>query len=298
MSSPLAVEGRVDFKPAGAGKYCHTWYKIFGDLPARVYRPLIVIHGGPGAVHQYLLPIADLSIAQSMPVIFYDQIGTGNSTHLSELEGNPSFWTESLFLAELQNLIDKLGIQDDYAILGHSWGGMLGARHAAGRPPGLKRLVLANCTTSMNSWQQSVAALRSGLPQEVQDTLRKHEEDDTIDSAEYRTAVAEYRRRHVCRIDPMPDELVNTLAEIRKDPTVPFRVTGVLKDYSVEKDIAGITAPTLLINGQYDEAQDDTIQGFFASIPSVSWTKFVNSSHTPHLEERERFLRVIGAFLS
>ncbi|EIN04993.1 proline-specific peptidase [Punctularia strigosozonata HHB-11173 SS5] len=306
MASPSFVEGWVNFNPAGAGKPCQTWYKMYGDVTTAVHRPLIVIHDGPGAVHQYLLPVSELSITHSMPVIFYDQIGNGNSTHLPELKDDKSFWTESLFLDELRNLIIEIGIQDDYAILGHSWGGMLGARHAIGRPEGLKRLIIANSPTSMKLWQQSVSELRSGLPQELQDTLRIHEEDDTTDSEEYQAAVAEYHRRHVCRLDPMPKELGSTFAELGNDPTVcatmrgtaQFYITGVLKDYSVEEGLANIAAPTLLINGKYDEAQDFTIQPFFTSIPSVSWTQFVNSSHTPHLEEHERYLRVIAAFLS
>jgi pimeloyl-ACP methyl ester carboxylesterase len=53
-----------------------------------------------------------------IPVIMYDQLGCGNSTHLQEKNGDGTFWTISLFLSELDNLLRHLGIQDEYYLLG------------------------------------------------------------------------------------------------------------------------------------------------------------------------------------
>ena len=77
-----------------------------------------------------------LASTHSIPVIMYDQLGIGKSTHLPEKNGDGEFWTVSLFLAELDNLLQHLGIQDDYDLLGQSWGGMLGACHAIKQPKG------------------------------------------------------------------------------------------------------------------------------------------------------------------
>ena len=89
--------------------------------------------------------MADIYVKYSIPVVFYDQLGNGDSTHLPEKVGDAgSFWTEQLFLDELDNLLRHLGIQDDYSVIGHSWGGMLAARHAARRPKGLRRLIISN----------------------------------------------------------------------------------------------------------------------------------------------------------
>ncbi|EIN09258.1 proline-specific peptidase [Punctularia strigosozonata HHB-11173 SS5] len=271
MSTPQFTEGEIDFDAPGAGKPCKTWYKVFGDLSSKTHRPLLVVHGGPGVVHQYLLPISQLATDYGIPVIFYDQIGNGNSTHLPELKDDKSFWTEALFRAELDNLIVKLGIQDDFAVLGHSWGGILGARLAVDHTPGLKRLILADSLTSMELWSRSLRELRAGLPQELQDTLRKHEEDGTIHSTEYQAAVGAYFQLHVCRLNPMPEELISTFAEMGKDPTVcvamygptQFEVTGPLKDYNIEAELDKIEVPTLLINGKYDESRSYVIQKFF-----------------------------------
>ena len=75
----------------------------------------------------------------------YDQLGCGRSTHLPEKKGDEYFWTVKLFLSELDSLLLHLGIQDDYDLLGQSWGGDLAVDHAVLQPKGLKRLILA-CT--------------------------------------------------------------------------------------------------------------------------------------------------------
>ena len=63
-------------------------------------------------------------------------------------------------------------------------------------------------------------------------------------------------------------------------------------------DLHNILAPTLLINGKYDEAQDSVMEPFRKSIPNVKWERFSDSSHLPQLEEPERFLEVVGGYLN
>lgn len=175
MSSPAFTEGEVEFSIPAAGKPCKTWYKVFGNLSTdRTQRPLVVLHGGPGVSHEYLLPLLDLTAAYSIPLVLYDQVGTGLSTHIPEKNGDTSFWTIELFLNELDNLLAHLGIADDYDLLGHSWGGILGASHAVRQPAGLKRLVLASAFPDMNLWLKAQWEIREQPPQDVQAILAKH----------------------------------------------------------------------------------------------------------------------------
>ena len=71
-----------------------------------------------------------------------------------------------------------------------------------------------------------------------------------------------------------------------------------LKDWSVVDRVHLITAPTLLCSGRFDEATPATVQPFFDNIPDVRWEIFENSSHTPHLEETEQYLKTVGSFLA
>jgi L-proline amide hydrolase len=278
-----------------------TWYRITGEL-ANSRTPLVVLHGGPGAAHNYTLTIAGIA-EQGRPVIHYDQLGIGNSTHLPDKGAD--FWTVELFLDELDNVLATLGIADRYHLLGQSWGGMLAAEHAVRRPAGLKSLTIADSPASMELWLSEANRLRGLLPPDVQATLLRHEADGTTDSDEYQKAEQVFNDRHVCRIVPNPPEVAATNAAIAADPTVyhtmngpsEFHVVGTLKGWTVIDRLDRIAAPTLLISGRHDEATEAVVQPFADRIPDVRWTIFEHSSHMPHIEEEEAYLRLVGAFL-
>lgn len=221
MTSPQITEGEIPFSIPNANEDCKTWYQIHGPHPTSTKTtPLVVLHGGPGVPHNYLLPLIDLASTHSIPVIFYDQIGCGRSTHLPSKKHDASFWTVDLFLSELSNLLTHLDIQDNYNILGQSWGGMLGACHAIRQPPGLKNLVIANSPADMGSWLAAAGRLRSQLPEDVQEVLERCEREGKEGSEEYEKAMMVFYERHVCRVVPMPGDLEESFRQLKEDDTV------------------------------------------------------------------------------
>jgi L-proline amide hydrolase len=286
---------------AAFGDY-ETWYRIHGKLGANK-APLIVLHGGPGCTHDYVQAFGDIA-ETGRPVVLYDQIGNGRSTHLPTKGAD--FWTVDFFIAELQNLIAHLGLEGGYHVLGQSWGGMLGAEFAVRRPAGLKSLVIADSPASMALWVSEANRLRRDFPADIQETLTRHETAGTTDSAEYMAAVDVFNARHVCRVTPMPPEVLRTFKAIEHDPTVyhtmngpsEFHVIGTLKSWSIIDRLNQINVPTLLISGYYDEATPATVQPYADQIPDVRWTVFPNSSHMPHVEETEDCLNAVTGFLN
>jgi L-proline amide hydrolase len=292
---PADREGTLPFDGS------QTWYRVTGDLDSGAV-PLVVLHGGPGCTHDYLLRLSALA-RDGRPVIHYDQIGNGRSTHLPDAD--PGYWTVELFVAELDNLLKGLGIADSYHLLGQSWGGMLGAEFAVRRPAGLQRLVIADSPASMRLWSEAADSLRAELPPEVEETLRRHEKAETTESPEYREAMQVYYDRHVCRVIPNPPEVAVSFAAIDDNPTVyytmngpsEFHSIGSLRDWSVIDRLPQIDVPTLVISGRYDEAAPVAVRPFVEHIPDVRWRIFAESSHLPHVEETERFLAVVRSFL-
>lgn len=279
-----------------------TWYRISGSLESDKL-PLVIGHGGPGCTHDYVDSFKELA-KTGRPVIHYDQIGNGNSTHLRDKGAD--FWTVDFFLGELDALLAHLGIQDRYAYLGQSWGGMLGSEHAVRQPKGLKALVIANSPCSMQVWLKGAADLRAELPQDVQDTLLLHEKAGTIDHPDYKAATEAFYDRHVCRTKPRPAEVQRTFDLMDEDPTVyhtmngptEFHVIGTMKDWSIIDRLHLVKAPTLAFRGFYDEATTECLQPFWDNIPDVTAHVFPNSSHMPHVEEKEDCMAVVEAFLA
>lgn len=190
-----------------------------GDLEKSSSPPLIALHGGPGAGHEYLASLTDLVGLRGIPVIFYDQVGCGRSTHYREKKGDDSFWTFDLFIAELDNLIDSLKIrQRGFHLLGQSWGGMLGGMYAARRPEGLLKLIISGGPASFPLFVECGKRLREQLPQEVREVLDRGDRDEDFDSPEYEKASAVFYSKHVCRI-PMPEEVQQAFRNLQDDPT-------------------------------------------------------------------------------
>jgi L-proline amide hydrolase len=277
-----------------------TWYRVVGDLQAGP-TPVVICHGGPGAAHDYTEPIANLS-RFGRGCVLYDQVGCGKSTHLPDAPAD--FWTVQLFKDELSDLTRELGIAERYAVVGQSWGGMLAMEYALDHPEGLRAIVVADSPASIPLWVEEANRLRADLPQDVQETLTRHEADGTTESKEYVDAVRVYYDRHLCRV-PWPDYVTRSFAQMDEDPTVyhtmngpsEFHCIGSLKTWDITDRLPEISTPTLLVSGRYDEATPHIVEQIRQRIPGAQWQLFEESSHMPHVEEPDAFLETVEAFL-
>ena len=278
-----------------------VWYRIVGELdqPAPGRFPLLVLHGGPGAPHDYLDPLAALAQSGGRPVVFYDQLGSGNS----DKPDDPTLWNIDLFLEEVGAVRRELGLERIH-LLGHSWGAMLALSYALMQPSGLLSLVPAGAFASMPLHIAEVDKLRAQLPSEVQEVLSHHEEAGTTDDPAYEEAMMAFFRRHLCKLDPWPEYLLEGLEQINlqvyqtmwgPDELHP---TGNLKDWDVSPRLGEIRVPTLLLSGRYDLCTPADQEVLREGIPGSEWVLFEDSSHFPHDEEPERFLEVLDGFLS
>ncbi|MEN4479527.1 proline iminopeptidase-family hydrolase [Mycolicibacterium cosmeticum] len=281
-----------------------TWVQITtpeSERPGTL--PLFVLHGGPGMAHNYVANIAELADETGRTVIHYDQIGCGNSTHLPDAPAG--FWTPDLFVEEFHTIRTALAI-DRYHVLGQSWGGMLGAEIAVRRPDGLASLSICNSPASMQLWVEGAAELRAQLPAATQAALARHEVDGTVTDPDYLAATAEFYRRHVCRVEPMPKDFADSEAQMEAEPTVyhtmngpnEFHVIGTLRDWTVIERLPAITAPVLVVAGEFDEATPATWQPYVDNIADVRSHVFPDTSHCTHLEKPAEFRAVIADFLA
>ncbi|KAI5924780.1 proline-specific peptidase [Camillea tinctor] len=303
MAAVPVREGKVNFEAPNGGKEGSTWYKVHGSLEDSPSPALVALHGGPGAGHEYLSPLANLYGKYGVPVVFYDQVGCGRSTHYREKMGDESFWTFDLFIQELDNLIDHLKLREKgFFILGQSWGGMLGAVYATRHPKGLKKLIIASSPASVPLYVVGNDQLRSELPQDIREAL----EGPDHDSPEYEKASAFFYKQHVCRLDPRPEDVQTAFKNLEEDSTAYITmqgpselvIVGSLKNWEGWKIAHDINVDTLVLNGRYDEMTDVCVEPWFKAIPRVKWVTFENSSHMAHWEQPERFLQVCGGFLS
>ena len=243
--------------------------------------PLLVLHGGPGGTHLPLTALAPLA-EQGRRVVFFDQLGSGESSRPDD----PSLWTVETFVEQVQSVRDGLGLQRIH-LFGSSWGGMLALEYALTEPGGLASLILNSTPTSAPRWAVETLRLHDELPPGLDD----------------KQAEKEFKRRHICRLDPEPEVLGRAReqfgAQVYETMWGPneFTVTGTLKEWDVIDRLGELDVPTLVTSGRHDECTPALVEPLARGIRGAQWVLFEESAHMPYLEEPERYLEVVGGFL-
>lgn len=280
-----------------------TWYAVVGDEDverATGNSPLLLLHGGPGACHDYLESMAALA-ATGRRVIFYDQQGCGNS----DQPDDPARWTIDFYLRELATIRRTLGLEQCH-ILGQSWGGMLLMEYLVTRPDGILSATIASSPASMPMWIAATARQRAALPSDVVATLERHEAAGTWDDPEYQAAVDVFYARHLCRVVPNPEFVTRSFAKLARNPQVyrtmngptEFHVVGTLQDWEALSRLDSVDEPILLTSGRHDEATPDQMAEIVERLPQAEWVLFESSGHLAHAEEPDRYMAVVGDFLA
>ena len=258
--------------------------------------PLLTLHGGPGVPSAYLATLAGL--ADERPVIFFDQLGCGNS----DRPDDPSLWTTERSVAEVHAVVAALGLER-FHLLGQSWGTMLAVDYLLSQPSGVLSVTLASPALSIPRWAADARAYVRAMPDDVRAAIEANEAAGTTDSPEYLAAVDAFYRRHVCRMDPWPEPMTTALATMSQKvyntmwgPSE-FHATGSLRDYDRTDRLGEIEMPTLFTCGRFDEATPEATAWYASLVPDARMAIFEESAHLPHLEEEEAYLAALKAFL-
>lgn len=292
----------------------NVWYRRVGEGTGT---PLLVLHGGPGgsAMDEDVL----FELGSERPVIYYDQLGGGRSDRPSD----PSLWTVERFVEELGQVRAALGL-DEVHLLGHSWGTMLAAAYLLGWEPGsttdgsvegadlsshkvpagVRSVIFSSPCLSAPAWERDQRAYLREFPLELQEIVERHERAGTTDAEEYQDAMTRFYQRHVCRLDPWPQTVVDGFA--RSSHAVyglmwgasEFTVTGTLKHFDVTGRLPELHLPALFTCGRYDEATPATTEHYARLVSGAGFHVFENSGHMPPVEEPQAYLRVVRDFIA
>jgi proline-specific peptidase len=271
-----------------------TWYRVVGDLGSQA-APLLALHGGPGSTHHYFGPLERL--ADEHPVVVYDQLGCGSSDRPQDVE-----WSIAVFRDEVGAVRSQLGLERVH-LLGTSWGGMLALEHVLSGADGIVSLILSSTLASMDQWAAEQVVLKNALAPEVVDVLDRHERAGTYDDPEYEQAMEAYFDRHFYRGPKPRPELELMEAERGGDVYLAMQgpnewtPTGVLRNWDVRDRLGEIEVPTLVIRGRHDMCTDPIAATLTAGIPDSREVVLEESSHTPVLEETDRYLASISSFM-
>jgi len=283
-----AREGYVEFRGY------RTWYRFVGDLNTPV-TPLLALHGGPGSTHNYFAPLEGL--ATERPIVLYDQIGCGKSDRPDDID-----WSVDVFRDEVGAVRDQLGLERIH-LLGTSWGGMLAQEHVLAGAQGIVTLTLSSTLANLALWNEEQLRLRDALPPDVIEVLDRHEQAGTYDDPEYEEAMEAYFDRHFYRgpkpraeLDAMAAQKATDVYRAMQGPNE-WTTTGALTGWDTRDRLNEIDVPTLVVRGRYDMCTEPIAADLVDGIRGAREVVFEHSSHTPVLEETDRYLEVVGEFL-
>jgi proline-specific peptidase len=283
------TEGTIPFKG------CRTWYRRVG-APGPGKIPLLVLHGGPGVTHSYMQSLDDLA-EQGREVIYYDQIGCGNSPGPDK----DDFYSMELFEDELANLIQALNLQEVH-ILGQSWGGMLLMDYMITKKPrSVKSIILSSAPASVPLFESEINRLLSWLPPDAIAAIEKGLKAGQYDAPDFLAASDLFYSRHVVYLDPLPDFVAYSFENqsrvyIIMQGYTEFMFIGKLKGWDVTERLHEITVPALLVSGVSDEVTPLLVKEEYDRIPRVEW-RLLPGTHLIHVEQRETYNRLVEEFL-
>ncbi|MGW8249906.1 MAG: proline iminopeptidase-family hydrolase [Anaerolineales bacterium] len=239
-------------------------------------------------------------MATDRPIIYYDQLGCGES----DRPDDRSLWKIDRFVAEVDTVRQALGLTQVH-LFGQSWGGWLAIEYMLTNPSGVESLILASTSASLPQFVAETKRLKSELPEGVYETMQRYEASADYHHPEYEQAAMEFYRRHVCRSTEWPQPLLLSLDNLADNPVYEtmngpneFMVIGNLKDWDRTDRLNEISIPTLITAGRYDELTPACAETLHLGIPNSQMVIFEESAHMAHLEETEKYLKVVADFLA
>jgi proline-specific peptidase len=229
--------------------------------------------------------------------VLYDQIGCGRSDRPANVD-----WSLDLFRHEVAAVRAQLGLERIH-LLGTSWGGMLALEHVLSGAAGIVSLILSSTLADVQQWVAEQKRLRDGLPPDVVATLDRLEAIGAYDDPEYEQAEQVYLDRHFYRGPKPRAELERMKVERGREAyramfgPNEWTPTGTLKNWDVRDRLGEIDMPTLVLRGRHDMCTDAVAATLMTGLPKARVVVLEESSHTPVLEETERYLAVLRSFV-
>lgn len=280
------------------------YYKAIG-----AGEPLLVLHGGPGASHDYMLPYL-LPLARTNRLIFIDERGSGRSSKLDD----PTGYTVEAMVHDVEAVRDKLGL-GKIALLGHSFGGVLAQAYAFEHQDRLTHLILASTFHSTRQLNEVFRSMKANMAPELRDRIdameraglfgrgkdyEKHRYTDAYMVAAWGEGYFPYLygRRPDANYDPVASGVMSwDLYRAMWGSNGEFVVDGNLVSVEYADRLATLTVPTLVAVGDHDQVDPSLSRDMQARIPGAQLVVFPKSGHMTFVDQPAMFVKTVDAFI-
>ncbi len=296
------LSGGVKLIPISTSKGpFRVWTKRIGNSPRM---KLLILHGGPGATHEYFEAFDSYFPAAGIEYYYYDQLGSFYSDQPNE----PELWEVPRFVDEVEQVRQALGLnRDNFYLYGQSWGGVLALEYALQYQQNLKGLIISNMMASIplyNEYAQRV--LMPSMDPDVLAEIQRYETAGDYENPRYMELLVEHHYvYHVLRMpaEEWPDPVNRAFKHINSSIYVPMQgpselgASGKLLNWDRTADLSQIETPTLMIGAQYDTMDPAHMEWMATEVQHGRYLHCPNGSHMALYDDQKIYFQGLVQFI-
>jgi proline iminopeptidase len=278
------LSGGVKMIPVNTPKGTfNVWTKRVGNNSTI---KLLLLHGGPGVTHEYFEAFDSYLPAAGIEYYYYDQLGS----YYSDVPNESDLWEIPRFVEEVEQVRQALGFdQNNFFLLGHSWGGILAIEYALKYQHNLKGLIISNMMGSIPAHNQFIReVLLATWDQTVLTEIKQLEAEGRYEDPRYmELVISRHYALHLLRMPPdkWPDPVTrafkhsNSKLQVAMQGPSKLTVSGRLESWDRTPDLAKIEVPTLVVGARYDTMDPAHMEAMAGQVQKGQYLFCPNGSH-------------------
>jgi len=279
----------------------HVWTKRVGNNPKI---KVLLLHGGPGATHEYFEAFDSYFPAAGIEYYYYDQLGSA----YSDQPDAPELWDVPRFVEEVEQVRTALKLDpNNFYLLGQSWGGILATEYALKYQQNLKGLIISNMIASIPAYNRYAhQVLMPAMDQKALAEIKALEAAGKFDDPRYEDLLMQhFYVDHILRlpVEQWPDPVKRAFAKINKKIYVPMQgpsemgASGKLENWDRTADLSKITVPTLAIGARYDTMEPAQMELIAQKVKRGRYLFCPNGSHLAIYDDQKVYMAGIIQFI-
>ena len=279
----------------------HVWTKRVGNNPKI---KVLLLHGGPGATHEYFEAFDSYFPNAGIEYYYYDQLGSA----YSDQPDAPELWDLPRFVEEVEQVRQALKLdQSNFYLLGQSWGGILAMEYALKYQQDIKGLIISNMVASIPAYNRYANdVLMPAMDQKALAEIKSLEAAGQFDNPRYEQLLMQnFYVDHILRMPPeqWPDPAVRAFAKINKKIYTPMQgpsemgASGKLVNWDRTADLPKITVPTLAVGARYDTMEPAQMEKIAKDVKRGRYLFCPNGSHLAIYDDQKVYMAGIIQFI-
>jgi proline iminopeptidase len=278
-----------------------VWTKRVGNNPTQ---KVLLLHGGPGATHEYLEVFDSYFPGAEIEYYYYDQLGSA----YSDQPDSPELWDVPRFVDEVEQVRLALGLDDsDFYLYGQSWGGILAIEYALEHQENIKGLIISNMMASIPAYNQYAQdVLMPAMDADVLAEIQSLEQAEDYGNPRYMELLIEHHYEdHILRmpVEEWPDPVNRAFARLNHEIYVPLQgpselgASGKLVNWDRTDVLSEIKVPTLVIGAEHDSMDPDHMEWMASAFPNGRYLYCPNGSHFAMYDDQLTYFEGLISFI-